>query len=63
MVTSAKSLYPGTLGVVPRAMEPGFVATKRKSPIPRDVFDTLLEAKVLVARWRRHYNGVRPHSA
>jgi putative transposase len=27
------------------------------------VFDTLLEAKVLVARWRRHYNAERPHSA
>ncbi len=26
------------------------------------VFDTLLDAKVLVARWRRHYNVVRPHS-
>jgi transposase InsO family protein len=28
-----------------------------------EVFDTLLEAQVLVERWRRHYNAVRPHSA
>ena len=28
-----------------------------------EVFDTLLEAKVLVERWRKHYNTVRPHSA
>ena len=29
----------------------------------REAFDTLREAKVLVERWRRHYNTVRPHSA
>ena len=28
-----------------------------------EIFDTLLEAQVLVARWRIHYNTVRPHSA
>lgn len=28
-----------------------------------DIFDTLLEAQVLVERWRRHYNVVRPHSS
>ena len=28
-----------------------------------EIFDTLLEAQVLVERWRRHYNQVRPHSA
>ena len=26
-------------------------------------FDTLLEMKVLVERWRKHYNTVRPHSS
>jgi putative transposase len=26
-------------------------------------FDTLLEAQVLVADWRREYNEYRPHSA
>ena len=30
--------------------------------LDREVFNTLLEAKVLVERWRRHYNQVRPHS-
>jgi putative transposase len=29
----------------------------------REVFDTLLEAKVLIERWRVRYNTVRPHSA
>lgn len=28
-----------------------------------EVFDTLLEARVLIERWRRHYNAARPHSA
>ena len=26
-------------------------------------FDTLLEAKVLIERWRRHYNTIRPHGS
>ncbi len=28
-----------------------------------ELFDTLYEAQVLVERWRRHYNEVRPHSS
>jgi transposase InsO family protein len=28
-----------------------------------ELFDTLLEARVLVERWRTHYNTVRPHSS
>ena len=28
-----------------------------------EIFDTLLEAKVLIERWRRHYNTARPHSS
>lgn len=28
-----------------------------------EIFDTLLEAKVLTERWRREYNHVRPHSS
>ena len=27
------------------------------------MFDTLLEAKVLIERWRVRYNTVRPHSS
>jgi transposase InsO family protein len=29
----------------------------------REVFDTLLEAKVRVGLWRREYNHMRPHSS
>jgi len=28
-----------------------------------EIFDTLYEAKILIERWRRHYNHVRPHSS
>ena len=28
-----------------------------------EIFDTLLKAKVLIERWRRHYNTARPHSS
>ena len=28
-----------------------------------EVFTTLNEAQILVERWRRHYNTVRPHCA
>lgn len=35
----------------------------RDELLDREVFDTMLEAKVLVERWRREYNTVRPHSS
>jgi transposase InsO family protein len=28
-----------------------------------EIFTTLLEAKVLLANWRREYNQIRPHSS
>lgn len=28
-----------------------------------EVFDTVLEARVLCERWRQHYNAVRPHGS
>lgn len=31
--------------------------------LAREVFDTLYEAKVLIERWRVHYNTIRPHSS
>jgi putative transposase len=35
----------------------------RDELLNREIFDSLLEAQVLVERWRREYNTVRPHSA
>jgi len=72
-VAKAVRQWLGELGVGTLYIEPGspwengylesFNGKLRDELLAREVFDTLLEAKVLVARWRRHYNGVRPHSA
>jgi putative transposase len=35
----------------------------RDELLAREQFDTLLEGKVLIERWRQHYNTVRPHSS
>ena len=61
------------MGVTTLYIEPGspwengygesFNGKLRDELLAREVFDTLLEAKVLVERWRRHYNTIRPHSA
>lgn len=29
----------------------------------RELFDTLLEAKILTEKWRKEYNTIRPHSS
>ena len=72
-VAKAVREWLGKLGVGTLYIEPGspwengylgsFNGKLRDELLAREVFDTLLEAKVLVARWRRHYNAVRPHSA
>jgi len=61
------------LDVAPLFIEPGspwengycesFNGKLRDELLRGEIFDTLLEAKVLVERWRRHYNQVRPHSS
>ena len=35
----------------------------RDELLNREIFDTLLEAKVLTEQWRQKYNTVRPHSS
>lgn len=35
----------------------------RDELLDREVFDHLLEAEVLIGRWRKAYNTVRPHSS
>ena len=49
---------PGEDGSVER-----FNGTLRDELLAREVFDTLLEAKVLIERWRKASNPVRPHSS
>jgi putative transposase len=61
------------LGVRTLFIEPGspwengyvesFEGKLRDELLNREVFTTLLEAKVLIEDWRREYNQVRPHSS
>jgi transposase InsO family protein len=61
------------LGVKTLFIEPGspwengyiesFNGKFRDELLNREIFDTLAEAKVLVERWRREYNFIRPHSS
>ena len=40
-----------------------FTGTLRDELLDRELFYTLTEAKILIERWRREYNTIRPHSA
>ena len=61
------------LGVITLYITPGspwengynesFNGKLRDEVLNVEIFDTLLEAKVLIERWRQHYNHVRPHSS
>lgn len=61
------------LGVKTLYIEPGspwengyiesFNGKLRDELLDREIFDTLFEAKVLVERWRKEYNHIRPHSS
>ena len=58
---------------VPTLFEPGspwengyvesFNGQLRDELLDREIFCTLTEAKILIERWRREYNTIRPHSA
>jgi len=61
------------LGVITLFIEPGspwenghiesFNGKLRDELLNREIFTTLIEAKVLIEQWRREYNQVRPHSS
>ena len=61
------------LGVKTLFIEPGspwengyiesFNGKLRDELLNREIFTTLVEAKVLINQWRREYNQIRPHSA
>ncbi len=61
------------LGVSPLYIEPGspwengYVESLngklRDELLNREIFETLLEAQVLIERWRVEYNTIRPHSS
>lgn len=61
------------LGVTTLFIEPGspwengyvesFQGKMRDELLNREVFTTLLEARILIESWRKEYNQVRPHSS
>ena len=40
-----------------------FNSKLRDELLNAEIFTTLYEVQVLIERWRRHYNAVRPHSS
>ena len=40
-----------------------FNSKLRDEILNTEIFSTLKEAKVLIERWRHHYNTIRPHSS
>ncbi len=40
-----------------------FIGKLRDELLNGEIFDTLLEASVLIELWRREYNRYRPHSS
>jgi transposase InsO family protein len=63
----------GRLGVKTLFIEPGspwengyiesFNGKLRDELLNGEIFDTLLEAQIIIERWRMEYNTVRPHSS
>ncbi len=43
--------------------ENGYVESFNGKLLNAEVFNTLLEAQVLIEQWRVHYNTIRPHSS
>ena len=63
-----KQIGVGTLFIEPGSpWENGYVESfngkLRDELLNREIFYTLTEAKVLIERWRREYNTIRPHSS
>jgi putative transposase len=61
-------LGTGTLFIEPGSpWENGYIESfngkMRDELLNREIFDTLLEAQILIERWRQEYNQIRPHSA
>lgn len=63
----------GRLQVKPLFITPGspwengyiesFNGTFRNEVLNGEIFDTILEARIIIERWRQHYNQLRPHSS
>ena len=69
----AVGAWLGRIGVKTLYIEPGspwengynesFNGKLRDELLNGEIFYTLREAQILIERWRKHYNAVRPHSS
>jgi transposase InsO family protein len=57
------TLYIGPGSPLGSGFAESFHGELRDQLVDREVFDKLLEAKVLIGRWRKADNTVRPHSS
>ena len=72
-VATAVKGWIGGVGAKTAFIEPGspwengyvesFNGKLRDELLNAEIFNTLLEARVLIEQWRMHYNRVRPHSS
>ena len=51
------------IGIVDACRKLGITEQFRYDFLDGELFYTLLEAQVVIERWRRHYNTKRPHSS
>jgi transposase InsO family protein len=58
-----KSLYIEPGSPLENGYIESFYGNLRDEVLNVEMFDTLIEAKVLVERWRIEYNHIRPHSS
>ena len=68
-----QNLFAAGLGVKTLFIEPGspwengyiesFNGKLRDELLNGEIFDTILEARVITENWRQQYNKVRPHSS
>ena len=58
-----KTLYIGPGSPWENGYCESFNSKLRNEPLEGEQFSTLHEVQVLIERWRRHYNTIRPHSS
>ena len=62
-IVGVKTLFIEPISPWENGFIESFNGKLRDELLNREIFDTLLEAKVLIERWRVHYNTVRLHSS
>ena len=59
----AKTLYIEPGSPWENGYNESFNARLQDECLKTELFNTLLEARIIIEQWRRHYNTIRPHSS